>query len=127
MIEEDLVAFVKARNLADGRIDPLVLPQKPTLPMLVYQKISTQRTATQSGPVDKAKPRIQFSCWDSTYSGSKQLAQALRLAINGFKGTMNGREICSAFVVNELDDYDAEAGRYRVISDVVIAHAEEVS
>lgn len=131
MIEEDLVAWLKTRPLVNdlvlGRIYPMVLPQDPTFPALVYQRVSAVREESQSGPSGLAHPRIQFSCWGAEYPAAKRLSEALRKTLDGFNGTMNGRRVFRCKVENDIDDKEDLSNRHRVIVDVMIWHREEVA
>lgn len=66
------------------------IPQGATLPCLTYQRISTPRLLTHdtSGGAGTAHPRFQFDAWAATYSSAKAITDALRAALNGFKGTI---------------------------------------
>lgn len=131
MIEEDVVAWLKTKplvnNIINGRIHPLQLPQDPSLDALTYQRISGVREESQEGPSGLAHPRLQFDCWSKTYPGAKRLAEALRLTIDGFTGSMNGRRVFRCKVENDLDQKDDFAERYRVTVDVTVWHREEVT
>jgi hypothetical protein len=131
VIEEDLVAYLRENSsiaaLVGDDIMPLVLDQDPSLPALVYQRVDGPREGSQDGPSGLAHPRIQFSCWDETHLGALTLASALRIALDGFRGTMSGRLISGIKIVNDLDDYDSMTGRYRVIVDAIVWHREEVA
>ena len=57
-----LAADTDAAAIAGARIYQLTLPQRPQLPALVFQRISTPRVNSQEGPTLLAHPRFQINC-----------------------------------------------------------------
>ena len=132
-IEEGLAAFLVANAavnaIVSGRVYPNKLPQTVTLPALTYQRVDTPRVHSHdtSGAAGTAHPRIQFDCWAASYSGAKGLADALRGALNGYKGTMgtvNPVTVQSALQEDERFDDFADAGIVRISCDFIIWHLE---
>lgn len=99
--------------LIGTRCYPLLLPQKPTLPAVVYQRISS---SGQIGTTDRRGVRFQFSCWAATYAGAKALATQARSALEGYAEAT----IRMGRVVNEIDDYNEATELQRVILDAFI-------
>ena len=132
-IEEGLFAYLSANAgvsaLVSTRIYPNKLPQTVTLPALTYQRIDSPRVHSHdsSGSVGTARPRFQFDCWATTYAAAKALSDALRGALNGYKGTMGTTSpvtVQSALIQSErFDDY-ADAGVCRISCDYIIWHLE---
>lgn len=125
MIEQDLVVFLRANvPMAQQRVWPMRLRQDPQLPALVYRRISGPRESSHSGPSRLAHPRIQIDCWGEDYPQAKFLAEELRIAVDGFRGTMGSRRVDKVEVVADLDDIDEDSGRFRIIVDIIIWHHE---
>lgn len=99
--------------LIGTRCYPLRLPQKPVLPAVVYQRISSSGRA---GTSDRRVVRYQFSCWASTYAGVKALAEQVRDALEYYADAT----IRLGRVVNEIDDFDEGTELQRVILDVFV-------
>jgi hypothetical protein len=106
------------------------IPQGATLPCLTYQRISTPRVLAHdtSGSAGTASPRFQFDAWATTYASAKSITDALRAALNGFRGTItSGADsvvVQAALVDAETSLPDLEAGLARVRSEFVIWHLE---
>lgn len=128
MIEEGLIPFILAdaglSALIGTRLHDDVLPQSPTLPALVWQRISTPREYSQSGSSHYAMPRFQFACWANTRLETLQVADALRTALEAYKGAMGSEIVYGIFVENELSGYDPDTGLRRQIVDYRIDHKE---
>lgn len=131
MIEEALVAHLLAdadvSALIDDRIFPNVAPQDAALPLLVYQRISSPRVRSQSGPSGLAHPRFQIRAKAATYAGARDLANKVRVSLDGFAGTMGGGggvSVGAAFLDNERDAYEDTLEAHSVPMDFIIWHRE---
>jgi hypothetical protein len=114
-------------GLVGSRIYPLKLPQKPTLPAMTYQRISGMHVHSHSGISGLARPRYQFTCWAERYDDAKATAETLRLALDGYKGTMggvSGVNVSGALSEGDGDIYDPDTKLSGVWHDFFIWHAE---
>jgi len=133
-IEEALVAYLLANGgvstLIGTRCHPQKLPERPTYPALRYTQLDGPRDMHMQGASGHATPRYQLDAFATTYAQAKALAKAVRLALNGFSGTMGGAggvEVDAVFLVDERDLYDDDTepeGLYAVSQDFEI-HAHE--
>ncbi len=131
VIEEALVAHLLANAgviaYVGNRIYPLVIPEGVELPAIAYQRISTPRESTHSGPSGLASPRFQFSCVSGKYSEANGLVNAVRRALDGYKGTMggvNGINVGAVFVENTIDESSGSPDLCELKLDAVIWHDE---
>lgn len=76
--------------LVGTRIYPAIAPQSTVTPYIVYQRIATQHLHTMDGIAGLAETTIQIDCYASTYGAVKALADAVRLALDGYTGTPVG-------------------------------------
>lgn len=110
-------------GLVSTRIYPLILPKSPTMPALVYHKVSGPRVHDLDGASGRALPRIQIDSWADTYTGAQALAAAVRGSLDGYNGLLT--TIRATFKLdNEIDDYEEDTKLYRVIQDYIISHTE---
>ena len=123
-----LVADTAVAGMVGQRIYPLVAPAKAALPAIVYQRISGMRVATHDGPSELAHPRIQFACIGTTYAGAKNLANAVRVALDGYSGTSSEVQVFVALLANEFDFFtfesDEAASTCTVLVDFMVWHRE---
>lgn len=120
-IEQGIVTYLKARNVAGGRIYPVNIPQTPAnTPLITYQRISTVQDYAHSGPTNIEVVRVQFNVIATKYSDAKSMAEDLKTALDGYSGAMGAVNVGVVFKANELDDRDPEADLYRVIIDMII-------
>ena len=128
IIEQALITYLLADAglslLIGDRLHDDVLPQSPTLPAVVWQRISTPRFHSHSGPSGLAFPRFQFACWSTTRLEAIRTANALRACMDGFSGIISGVDVGAVFAEDEIDSYDPETGLRRVLLDLKIYHKE---
>lgn len=131
IIEEALYSYLSGYAGLSARIGtrlyPLRLPENVTYDAATYQRISGPRVHSHSGASGLAAPRFQLDCYSETYLGAKNTAAQVRIALDGYKGTMGGAggvSVQSCLVQDDRDFYDADLRVYRVSLDVVIEHAE---
>ncbi len=118
-LEDDAGVGAEAGN----RIYPILLPQRPIYPAIVYHRVSGPRLHHLTGSSGRAMPRIQINCWAETLVAAQALADAVRASLDGFIGKLTTlKAVCR--IDNESWDYDDEAKKYRVIQDYLINHTE---
>lgn len=123
LLEDSTVA-----GLVGARIYPLVLPQNPTLPAIVYQRISAPPDPLSlDGPGGRLRTRVQLGLWASTWSGSRTLAAAVREVLHGWSGIGDGQDVMLIAEANETDDYEPETKLYRVVADYYVHTKENVA
>lgn len=124
VIVTKLTAHVGLAALIGARLYPLTLPQRPTLPAVTYQRISTMTVPTRDEPhASLERPRFQFNVWAASYGSARAVAQQLRAALPTLAQASNPR-VDVAFLQDDQDAYEAETERWRAILDVFIWHQE---
>lgn len=116
-IESDLRTFLLAQaavsNLIGTRMYPQQLPDNPTLPAVVYTRIST-RYELASGNVPAVRARIQLDCWDDNQVTAWDVAEAIHQVADFASPT----GIEAIFPEDEDDGFDTDAQLYRRRIDV---------
>lgn len=109
-----------------SRVYPVQLPQRPTLPALTYQRISTRFFPTRDQAHSSLeRPRFQFDMYALTEKECSDVAQQLRSALAGLTQASSPR-VYVVFVQDAQQDIHAETGQYRAIVDAFIWHEEEI-
>lgn len=125
-IEEVIVSKLKAHAglsaLVGTRVYPAPLPQRPTLPAVTYQRISTLPAQTRDSiKAGFERPRFQFDGWASDVAGRSALATELRNALAAIQQASNPR-VDVTLLQDARDFYEADSGRYRAVLDAFIWH-----
>jgi hypothetical protein len=107
----------------DNRIWPTLLPQDPTLPAIVYTRISTPRLYKFE---DTFLPqgRFQFDCYAEEFQEAKNVAADIKAALDLYSGSMGDYTVETCIIEDEMDIYEPETGRWRSMVEVVIWYLE---
>jgi hypothetical protein len=131
-----LSGFAGLTALVSTRIYPRRAPQEVTAPYVIFQRISTIRDHSHSGPSGLANPRYQFDAYAATPEEADAISDQIRLALDGYTGTVTSGEspalfpdvwIQGIFAEDERDiTFDDKAELHRTSSDFFIFHRESV-
>ena len=132
MFIEDALQYHLVNNadvaaLIGTRAYPNVIPQDVALPALAYQVISRPGGMAHDGPTGIAWPRFQITAQADTFSEIVDLTNKVRVALDGFTGTMGGAggvTIEGSFVKDVRDGYEFATERETRRLDVIIWHQE---
>lgn len=87
------------------RIFPVAVP-RTDFPFLVYKRANIAREGTISGtPLYHPTMNVQIASWAMTHDAARELADAVRLALDASTGTLLGITITDMRLVSETDDY----------------------
>lgn len=120
-----LHGVIRAHVLADTavaatigtRLYSSVLPEAVVLPAATFQRIST-RFLGGHAPSSGAAMRYQFTAWAKTYNEAVALAEAMRLALDGWREP--GVGVMASYPANQLDLFDPATQRYYTPLDAFI-------
>jgi hypothetical protein len=138
-----LLGIQAVTDLVGTRIRPLRTNQNPlkgkgglvqdgdTMPRITIDRISNPRTPCLTGATTLANPRIQVDVLASTYSESRDVAEALRNCLDGYRGMMAEVFVDSCLLDDERDFDDPstgldEAATVGVSMDFILHHQEDV-
>ena len=122
-IRSILIADTAVKAITN-RCYPGKIPQNPEYPLIVYYKVTGNRDHHLQGPSGLAHPRFQVEAWATTYDAAKALANAIREALDGYKGTVGAVAIGSILIESERDVYEDAVSCHRVIMDFFVWHSE---
>lgn len=136
MIEQAIQSMILAdasfNAIAGNAVFYNKAPQKAALPYVILSRISAQRILSFAGYSGLTAPRVQVDCYATTYTQVRKMADVIRLAINGFRGTVLGKEIQGVFLEDDRDSYEPpehgdEVGVHRVSNDYFVWFKEAVT
>lgn len=139
MIDESLFALLRDSGVSSFvseasspvryRIFPLVIPQHESgdldqYPCVVLTKAGASRGVTLSGTDTLVNATYQIDSYAVTYKEAAQLADAVRVALMDFNGTVGDHEIKTANIDNEFAIEDPEPGLYRIMQTYSVWYVE---
>jgi hypothetical protein len=86
------------------RIYAVAVP-KTDFPFLVYKRANIARESSLTGPMYLPLMSIQIASWALTHDAARELADDVRLALDGRTGTLAGVTIEDMRLVSETDDF----------------------
>ena len=99
------------------------IPQSPTYPLIVIQRVTGSRVHHLSGPSGAVRPRFQIEAWAETYAAAKALANLIRKALDGKEYTKDG-VMFSCLSQAEIDGYEEAVNAHRIIQDYSVRYTE---
>lgn len=101
-----LTSQTAVSSLIGTRVYPLLAPAQTPLPLVVYQRTGVERPQSLAGNVGNPVVTLQLTTYGTSYTGVKNIARQVRLAIDGWTGTTAGVTIQRTTLVNEADGVD---------------------
>lgn len=111
---EVLLRLLERDPAVDALVGPRVLtelPQEPVYPCILLRLPSRQTIQTLSGPTSCGTARPVVDCLSDDFTEAWKLEEAVRNALDGFQGTIDGCELQHVVHVNSQDfPYDPDTG-----------------
>jgi hypothetical protein len=99
-------------------------PQEGELPALTYQLVAGPTSHYSHGGVSDHVVSYQLDCWADDPDDAMDLADELRVILDGFRGSWGEYRIGSSFLSVVLDDFESAAGLYRRMRQVELHYSE---
>jgi hypothetical protein len=110
-------------------IKPGFAPPDTTGNYITYQQVSGPRSHSLAGAQGLANTRWQFNIWSASAVTMDAISKALRILLDGYRGTPSSQLIQGAFLVDEREtpnsSPDADADRLYGVQQDYMIHAEE--
>lgn len=98
-----LTTHTSVSSLVGSRVYPVIAPMGTPTPLIVYQRTNTTREQSLAGPVGNPVVSLQLTSYATSYTACKQIAQGVRLAVDGWTGTTQGVSISRTSLESESD------------------------
>lgn len=96
--------------LLGTKVYPVVAPAEATYPFVTWRRIQVLRQQTLANPMGVPKVTVEFSIYGATYDQARQVADAMRQVLDGYRGTVDNTTVQYASVENETDDFVSLTG-----------------
>ena len=100
-----LITEPRVARLVGFNIYPLAVPKDSPFPFILYRRANISRDSHLAGPEYMPLATIQFACWALDYDSARELADEMRLALDGRTGTLANATIQDIRLISELDDF----------------------
>jgi hypothetical protein len=100
-----LVGNVAVSALVSGRVYPLVAPISAAVPYITWRRAGIQREHSFGGPVGTPQVTVEYALFAATYESARDLADKVRLVLDGYGGTVDNVEVKHVELQDEFDDF----------------------
>lgn len=100
-----LVTTPGVARLVGFQVYAIAVPKAAVLPFVIYRRASIERESHLAGPMFQPVVMLQLASWGLTYDAARELADEVRLALDGHTGTLAGVTIGDMRLVSEVDDF----------------------
>jgi hypothetical protein len=110
VLRSALVSTTAVTSLVSSRIYPVLAPASAALPFVTWRRSGIEREQTLGGPMGMPRVTVEYSIYGTTYEEARQTADAMRLVLDGYGGTLDNTEVKQASLEDESDDFVQLAG-----------------
>ena len=122
-VVERLLAVSAVSSLVGNRVYADILPIGSDHPAIVYQLISTVPYSGKNNDTGKEKARIQLALITDTVAQRIDLSDAVKIALQRFKGLVSDIKILDSKLENVYDrSRDNDTGQTARITDFLITY-----
>lgn len=116
-------------QLVGDRVYPEIIPEQifdaaSQRPCIVYRRQSVERERTLCSTDSKVQSTFALDCYARTAAGAEDVAQAVRVALTDFTGTVAGVSVVDTALIGDSDFLDIEPGLFRVMLTFRFWHSE---
>jgi hypothetical protein len=104
-VYQRLVTTPAVARLVGFQVFPIAVPKVAALPFIVYKRANIIRESAFIGPIYQPVVSLQIASWALYYDTARELADEVRLALDGRIGTLSGVTIEDIRLASETDDY----------------------
>jgi hypothetical protein len=105
-----LVGNTSVTTMVGTRIYPLLAPKTAALPFITWRRSGISREHTLAGPMGMPNVSVEMQSFAATYEDVRQLADRVRVVLDGYGGTVNNVEVKHVSLEQESDDFVQLAG-----------------
>lgn len=100
-----LAADATLSPLVGTRIYPLAADADAVLPWVTWRRSGIRRDQTLKGPVGVPTVILEYQIVGATYEAARTLADAMRVVLDGYTGTVDNTTIRQTSLEDESDEF----------------------
>jgi hypothetical protein len=110
VLRSALVGSTVTSSIVGSRVYPLLAPKSAALPFVTWRRAGITREHSLSGPMGVPNVSVEMQSFAATYEDVRELADRIRLVLDGYGGTLNNTEVKHVSLADESDDFVQLAG-----------------
>lgn len=92
-------------RLVGYRVFPVLAPVSAAMPFVIYQRQQIERNQTLAAPLGLPRVSVQFDVYAATYEECRELADAIRVNLDGWTGSAYGVVVSQTSLESERDGF----------------------
>lgn len=100
-----LVGNAAVTALIGSRIYPVMAPATASLPLVTWRRAGISRSHTLAAPMGVPQVTVEYQIYAATYETARDIADAMRLVLDGYGGTVDNTTIRQTSLENEVDEF----------------------
>jgi hypothetical protein len=105
-----MVNHTAVTSLVSTRIYPVLAPASATLPFVTWRRTGIQREQTLANPMGMPRVTLEYQVYGVTYDQTREVADAMRLVLDGYGGQSENTVVEQVSLENESDDFVSLGG-----------------
>lgn len=105
VLRSALVGSTAVTALVSARIYPVLAPANAALPFITWRRSGIQRSQTLAGPMGMPRVSVELDTYAATYEGARDLADRVRVVLDGYSGTVDNTQVNHVSLEQEQDDF----------------------
>lgn len=105
VLRSALVGNATVATLIGSHIYPVLAPATAPLPLVTWRRTSISRSQTLSAPMGVPQVTVEYQIYAGTYETAREIADAMRLVLDGYGGTVDNTTVRQTSLENEVDDF----------------------
>lgn len=110
VLRSALVANATVTALLGARVYPVLAPASAALPFVTWRRTGIERSQTLGSPMGVPRVTVEYSIYATTYEQARDVADAMRVCLDGYGGTADNTEVKQTSLETESDDFVTLAG-----------------
>lgn len=110
VLRSALVTATAVTSIVGTRIYPILAPATAALPFVTWRRAGITREQTLSAPMGVPRVSVEYSVYATTYEQARDAADAMRVVLDGYGGTVDNTQVRQTSLENEQDDFVQLAG-----------------
>lgn len=110
VLSKALVESPAVALLLGTRIYPVLAPATAVLPFVTWRRAGIQREQALTAPVGVPRVTIEYSIYGTTYHEARDVADAMRVVLDGYGGSAENTTVRQTSLEDESDDFVTLAG-----------------
>lgn len=123
-IRTRLLATANVAAIVGARVYPLRMPDNGDLPAITLEITSSRHVESMSGSSGLVAVGMAIDCWARSIDATHDLAEKVRLSLQGYRGTVGGHEIQGITEWRHTDAYEDDIEIYHVSCLCKVWHSE---